>query len=119
MTAPTGPKGWLTRLRVFRAVKAHMEAHGESPAPERVALALSLADHTVRDHMRALRRADGLPFPIPDGRLAEALQQGLQDSGSLGGRMAAAYRSGTLHGNGEPLPVDTALRISRSLGGGG
>lgn len=62
----------LTRLRVFRHLKQHMERWGVCPAREQVGAALGITPQAASHHMLALARAraEGLPEEIPIGPAA-------------------------------------------------
>jgi len=60
--------GQANRLRVFAAVKAHMEATGECPLATDIAEKVGLSPAAVLLHMKGLRGATGLPVPITNGR---------------------------------------------------
>ena len=97
------PKGQATRLRVFAAVKAHMEATGECPRAEEIARRLGLHHSGVARHMAALNGATGLP-------LAVTLKRGApHEHHFYAGNMAAAY-----DGRANPnalIPVDILMQI--------
>lgn len=61
-------QGRINRLRVFSTVKKLMEETGQCPTSVEVAAVTGLAAQSAAVHMRALARADGLPFPIPCGK---------------------------------------------------
>ncbi len=65
-------EGRINRLRVFAAVKAAMEADGQCPFASDIASRLGLNPAVVSRHMVALANADGLPFPIPSGKLRKS-----------------------------------------------
>jgi hypothetical protein len=62
------PKGKATRLRVFAAVKRHMEETGECPSAAHVGNLLGLSRWAASEHMSALVGATGLPLPIATGK---------------------------------------------------
>lgn len=64
----------VNRLRVFNAVKTWMGDVGECPAAVDIADAVDLDTATICRHMRALRNAKGLPFPITPGRIRAGLK---------------------------------------------
>lgn len=104
------------RLRVFRYVKEHMELYGECPTRNMVADALGMPISTARDHMAALREADGLPLPFNDRRAASEVRTtyGIQAKAS---RASAEVRSARAQWA-EPThsaPVDMVMSERRHI----
>lgn len=91
----SGSATLAVRFRIFRAIQDRMHATGECPLASELALELHLDEAIVVSAMRALRQADGLPFPIPDGAFRRSLVDheytGTRNKGKVG---AVRYREG-------------------------
>ena len=76
------PKAQAQRLRVFSAVRAWMIRYNECPTGVAIADELDIHPVAAQKHMKALRRADGLPMPIVHGntRSGRAAQESLSHS---------------------------------------
>jgi hypothetical protein len=92
-----------TRLRVFAAVKSHMEATGECPSATEIAQRIGIDRGWVSRHMAALNGATGLPLPIT------RKMGGAHDDQSFAGNMAAAS-IGCANAY-APIPVDVLMQI--------
>ena len=111
-------EGKINRLRVFRAVKAHMEETGECPSAREIARQIGVDASSVNDHMAALAHADGLPFPIYTGKTRRAHAHGHQNEGA---REAVLIRRRGARGSNAawaPVPVDL-LMTGGGFGRGG
>ena len=96
--------GRANRLRVFALVRHTMIFEGRCPDGQEIADKLGLAQSTASAHLNALRRADGLPLPIPlGGDRKFNVGEAARDDDILHGRMLAGL--GRID-PGSPVEVD-------------
>lgn len=100
-------RGMANRLRVFAAIRKHMDLHEDPPTGAEIAAATNLAVTVAHRHMHALVGAKGL-----DGfRTRTPRQVSDADSYREKRQRGAAHQAAVQYRHYEDLPVDEAMAL--------